>query len=198
MELKRLLAAPDPLPALRLMLETRVMGAALPEWGGFAPIETLAAHGAPADPLMRVAALVCPGDDVIVPLALARRLRLSKEERDRLIRLAAVPSRDTPAGGEPDLALRRWLARCGSPEAARDALWMAEARDGRDRAALRTRIAAMPMPVFPLQGRDLLALGVSPGPEVGRMLSDLRAWWIAEGAGPDGEACLAEARRRLG
>jgi poly(A) polymerase/tRNA nucleotidyltransferase (CCA-adding enzyme) len=75
---------------------------------------------------------------------------------------------------------------------------MAEARDGRDRAAPRARIAAMPMPVFPLQGRDLLAIGVPPGPEVGRMLSDLRAWWIAEGAGPDGEACLAEARRRLG
>ncbi len=81
---------------------------------------------------------------------------------------------------------------------ARDELWLAEARDGRDRAALREAVAAMDQPVFPLQGRDLLAIGMPPGPEVGRRLAELRGWWIAEGAGPDREACLAQARRRLG
>jgi hypothetical protein len=52
--------------------------------------------------------------------------------------------------------------------------------------------------VFPLQGRDLLALGLPAGPQVGRLLSDLRSWWLDGGAVADRERCLAEARKRLG
>ncbi|NKC31965.1 hypothetical protein HEQ75_13950, partial [Roseomonas sp. BU-1] len=75
--------------------------------------------------------------------------------------------------------------------------WLAEARDGQDRGALRARLVATPPPVFPLLGRDLMALGLPPGRAVGAWLAALRAWWLEGGCVADHEACLAELRRRL-
>jgi len=43
-----------------------------------------------------------------------------------------------------------------------------------------------PVPVFALKGRDVLALGVSPGPGIGEILSRLERDWID--AGFDGDA----------
>jgi poly(A) polymerase/tRNA nucleotidyltransferase (CCA-adding enzyme) len=120
---------------------------------------------------------------------LALRLRLSGEERAMLMALTTVSDKI------PDL--RVWLA--GRPRArALGELWIAEARDGVDRAAQRAAVAAMEQPVFPLQGRDLLAEGVAPGPEVGRLLALLRDWWLEGGAVADRAACLDELRKRLG
>ncbi len=62
---------------------------------------------------------------------------------------------------------------------------------------LRRRLSAMARPVFPLQGRDIVALGASPGPLVGRILDDVRGWWLAGGCLADRAACRAEARRRV-
>jgi poly(A) polymerase/tRNA nucleotidyltransferase (CCA-adding enzyme) len=186
MELKRLLAAPDPVPSLELMAGTGLLAAVLPEAGALDGLCRLVARGAPEDPMLRLAALLREGT---VP-ALASRLRLSGAESAVLTALArpSEPQDDT------DAALRRWLAERSLPGFL---LWLAEARDGRDRAALRARVAAMAVPVFPVQGRDLLALGLPPGPAVGRLLGDLRRWWIAGGADASREACLAEARRML-
>jgi poly(A) polymerase len=61
--------------------------------------------------------------------------------------------------------------------------------------ALRARLAAMPRPLFPLEGRDALALGFSPGPAVGEALRAVRAWWLAGGCIADAEACRAELAR---
>ena len=38
--------------------------------------------------------------------------------------------------------------------------------------ALRARLAALPRPVFPLEGRDVLALGEPEGPRVGALLRE--------------------------
>ena len=46
-------------------------------------------------------------------------------------------------------------------------------------------------PRFPLTGRDAMAAGVAEGPEVGRILAALEAWWQAEDFLP-GEAALRE------
>lgn len=185
MELKRLLEAPDPLPALLLMRQIGLLAAVLPESDEFDGLARLVARGAPADPLLRLAALIGAG---AVP-SLAQRLKLSGEERATLSALTAVSDKF------PDL--RVWLADRPRARAIGE-LWIAEARDGVDRAALRAAVAAMEQPVFPLQGRDLLALGLPAGPEVGRLLSDLRSWWLDGGAVADRERCLAEARKRLG
>jgi poly(A) polymerase len=52
-------------------------------------------------------------------------------------------------------------------------------------------------PVFPLQGRDLLAEGATPGPALGALLAEVEAFWIAGGCVADHAACLSEAKRLM-
>lgn len=199
MELKRLFEAPDPTPALALMAETAVLPAVLPEFRTAAPLSLLLARGAPADPLLRLAATLLPGGPGVAG-GLATRLRLSGEERTRLGRLLESAKNHEAAIAVSDrypALLRPWLARQGSHAAAAEALWMAEAADGLDRAGLRATVAAMEVPVFPVLGRDLLALGMPPGPAVGLLINALRDWWLAGGAEAPRDACLDEARRRM-
>jgi poly(A) polymerase/tRNA nucleotidyltransferase (CCA-adding enzyme) len=217
MELKRILAVPDPVAALALMAATGVLGAVLPEAGdiaasdrhGLAALRRLVAAGAPADPLLRLAALL-PEDAQGDATGLARRLRLSGAEGHALAEMLGDADRVSwsaaPTGVphlDPDLdgpSLRRFLAtREGGPteDLLREA-WLAEARDGQDRGALRARIAAAERPRFPLQGRDALAMGVAPGPAIGRLLGDLRGWWMERGCTATREEAIAELARRLG
>jgi poly(A) polymerase/tRNA nucleotidyltransferase (CCA-adding enzyme) len=184
-ELKRILAAPDPGSAVSLMQRTGVLSAILPEGAAPSRLAALVAAGAPADPLLRLAALL-DGDAA----ALAERLRLSAAERDRLI---AVRHPGVPADDADDAALRRAIVD-NSPDVLIGRAWLA----GRS-VALRDRLGAIPPPVFPLQGRDLLAAGVPAGPELGRLLQRVRQWWLDGGCVADADACRAElARLRQG
>ena len=49
-------------------------------------------------------------------------------------------------------------------------------------------------PAFPLAGRDVTALGIPPGPRVGRLLDAMRAWWEAGDFTADRAACLTHLR----
>jgi poly(A) polymerase/tRNA nucleotidyltransferase (CCA-adding enzyme) len=194
MEIKRILMVAEPVPALQLMAELGVLPAILPEIA--APdiecVARLVALGAPAEPLLRLAALggAAPG--------LAARLKFSLAETRalRFLQEAATP------GAAVDAAeLRRWRARHGAValEIQEAALWVADARDGAVpmRARLRATLHAEAAPVFPLQGRDLLVAGVSPGPALGALLAKVEAFWIAGGCAADHAACLAEAKRLM-
>ena len=183
-ELKRIVAAPDPRAAVALMARLRVLAAVLPEGTDLERFRRMIAAGAPADPLLRLAGLLV-GDAA----ALADRLRLSGQERERLVALRGAP---VPKPGDDDAALRRMLA-----DTPADILvgrtWLVGAGLGWER--LRQRVAAMPRPVFPLEGRDALALGFAPGPAVGQALRAVRAWWLEGGCVADAEACRAELAR---
>ncbi len=173
-ELKRILAAPDPAEALHLMARLGVLAAVVPEGADPARI-----GGLPPDPLLRTAALLT-GD----PAAFAARLKLSTAEADFLQALRAGPA---PAGDEADL--RRALA--DTPAAVLTGRsWLAGQPD-----TMRARIAAIPRPVFPLEGRDVVALGVKPGPRVGALLRQVRGWWLAGGCTADAAACRTELAR---
>ncbi len=134
--------------------------------------------GLPADPVLRLAAMLT-GD----PLALAVRLKMSNEDRERLVRLLATPS---PEGTDADL--RRLLAD-HLPADLIDRTWLDGAAD------IRRRLSRMARPVFPLEGRDVLTVGVPPGPLVGALLRDVRRWWLDGGCVADRAACLAELAR---
>ena len=59
----------------------------------------------------------------------------------------------------------------------------------------RRRAGAWPAwqrPVFPLEGRDVVALGVPAGPGVGALLRDVRQWWMDGGCTAGPAACLAK------
>jgi len=49
-------------------------------------------------------------------------------------------------------------------------------------------------PRFPVTGADLTRIGMTQGPEMGRALAELEAWWVASNFAPDREACLARLR----
>ena len=175
-ELKRILAAPDPSAAVRLMRETGVLAAVLPEASDPERLARLASLGAPADPVLRLAALV-PGADVA---RLAERLRLSGAEARRLAALLGpVPPADPPA-------LRVMLAEAGADTLLGRA-WLAEAAGlAGDWATVRRFAAATPRPRFPLRGADVLALGIPPGPRVGVVLAAVERRWKEAGCPDDG------------
>ena len=186
-ELARILSAPDPRAAVGLMAKLGVLAAVLPEGAEPARLARLVEADAPVDPLLRLAALLT-GD----PAALAARLRLSVAERDRLAALRAGP---VARPGDDDATLRRLLAD-EAREALIDRTWLAGG-SAPEWAAVRARLATIPRPVFPLEGRDVLALGEPEGPRVGALLRAVRQWWLDDGCVADKEACRAELVRRM-
>ena len=55
----------------------------------------------------------------------------------------------------------------------------------------------MVVPVFPLSGRDVVALGVPAGKDIGLLMGVVTRWWRAKGCLPDREACLAQLKNAL-
>lgn len=190
-ELRKLLAAPDPSRALLWMRTSGVLTAVLPEtekWGidaihGLVATET-ALKWQP-DPLLRLAAIIPPDGERI--RVMADRLRLSRAEAEALQSFAAAPS-ITPdmAGAALDRALYR-RGVTGIIMRLRLALANARAKavDDNDEmlkaAKLNTllkRAIAFVKPQFPVSGADLVELGLSPGPNFGKVLGQLEAEWV--------------------
>ncbi len=85
-----------------------------------------------------------------------------------------------------------------------DRIVVAAAWDVVKRAALLdlwTMLSRLERPLFPLRGRDVVGEGsagsLEAGPQVGELLGEVEAWWIARDFTPDRESCLGEARRLL-
>lgn len=51
-------------------------------------------------------------------------------------------------------------------------------------------------PTFPVKGKDLVGMGVKPGPKLGDLLKQCEKWWIDENFQPDRDACLKWIRDR--
>jgi poly(A) polymerase len=82
----------------------------------------------------------------------------------------------------------------------RDAAMLAHIESGRPDTATLAEfcrfLAGWTEPRFPIAGADLLAAGIKPGPEMGRLLAELEAWWVAADFLPDRDACLARLSER--
>jgi poly(A) polymerase len=188
-ELMRLLQVANPIPVLRMMQEDDVLAAILPEACRLDRLESLVqVEPLSPDPLRRLAALI--DVDAAAAVALAERLRLSNAERDRLASLAPPWPFDANADGRRQ---RRALYELGADRYRDLALLLAADRQiGRDRLTdLLTPAAQWTPPAFPLAGRDVTALGIPPGPEIGRLLAEVRHWWEDGDFTADREACLA-------
>lgn len=190
-ELKKLLSAPDPSRSLLWMRQSGVLAQVLPEtekWGIDAIHGLVAVEQAlqwPIDPLLRLAAII-PTDAGRVE-ALATRLRMSKNETNRLIQWANAA---TPDAAMAETALDRLLYRQGKQGVLmRLKLALASARAdvsaGEDAmrkiarlSTLNARANAFVKPSFPLSGADVLAEGVPAGPKVGEVLSALEDKWV--------------------
>ncbi|HWK42917.1 MAG TPA: CCA tRNA nucleotidyltransferase [Croceibacterium sp.] len=168
MELLNLLGLPDPHDTVQRMYDRGVLPVVLPEAGAeqLAALASLIAEErqqdiAP-DALRRLAALLPADPRVAEPVA--ARLRLSAAQRKRLVTAA---SRE----GAP-MDARALAYRIGREEAL-DRLLLA----GADTTALdRWNI-----PQLPLKGGEIVARGVSAGPDVARILREVERRWVEEG-----------------
>ena len=209
-ELKKLLAAPDPSRALLWMRQAGVLTRVLPEsekWGIDAIHALVAAErdlGWTPDALLRLAAIVPP--DPARMTALAERMKMSTAEALRLSRWAQA---DAPKWDADEADFGKLLYR-GDRQAIDDrirlALVSARAQAVENDAALveaggfsrLLNIAAgWKAPAFPLKGGDLVTLGARTGPEVGKLLRNLRDEWVESGFELDRGALLERAAHRL-
>lgn len=188
-ELKKLLGAPDPSRALLWMRQTGVLTDVLPESGKWgidlihALVKTERDFGWPADPMLRLEAIVPPYDTRMQELG--DRLRLSKLEAARLADWA-TSGEAKPARTDKILALDLYRGKSDGI-VDRLKLAIATASEKADAKAIQglTRQLAFAQgwdrPVFPLSGADMLAGGLEAGPEVGRRLKLLEEKWVASG-----------------
>jgi poly(A) polymerase/tRNA nucleotidyltransferase (CCA-adding enzyme) len=94
--------------------------------------------------------------------------------------------------GDDAAALRRLLADT-SADVLTDKTWLSGG-EGPAWDSLRDRLRSAPVPVFPLEGCDVLALGVPEGPRVGEVLRAVRTWWLDGGCEASADSCQEEAR----
>ncbi|WP_342238420.1 CCA tRNA nucleotidyltransferase [Inquilinus sp. OTU3971] len=188
-ELLKLLAAPDPVPVWRAMVEAGIARHVIGEDGDIARLQGLVQVAPGADPLLRLAALLC-GDAAGV----AARLKLSNDDRDRLVGLQESTLDNAP----DEVGVRLLLYRHGRA-GGRDRLRLAWAAAPK-RWSFKRALAALEkehVPALPVRGRDVVALGLS-GPAVGRALAEVERWWIGQGLRPGRDESLDRLRELAG
>jgi poly(A) polymerase len=187
-ELTKLLALPDPVGAVRLMVERGILKPVLPDIGsdGVDRLARLVRReeeaGVPAHPLRRLAALL-PADPDLAS-AVAARLRLSNRSAKRLTAASGRHSGDTRA---PQV-----LAYAIGADEAVDRILLGEGEPGATAA-----LASWQRPRLRLGGGDLIAMGLAPGPIVARTLQAIEREWAEAGFPPEGAAQRAIARRHV-
>ena len=171
-ELLKLLALPDPVPTVRLMLGCNLFAPVVPEIENADRLGILIAAereaDIPPDPLRRLAALL-PAEPTVAE-KIAARLKLSNKARKRLSSAAGI---DLGKGPRP-------LAYRLGTEGALDRLLLAA------RPADASAIARWSPPRLPISGGDLIERGVPQGPEVARTLRLIENAWEEAGF-PKGE-----------
>jgi poly(A) polymerase len=175
-ELMKLLAAPDPRAAMRAMTDAGVLAQVLPEARMTPAFEAMAEIS--DDPVRRLMMLIPARAEAVAETA--RRLRLPNAVLARLGRAA-------DAAAVADLSMTSAQVRAAVYRLGRRAVedglhrrW-AEA-PGRKAEASGLLEAALNWdpPAMPVGGRQVAALGVSPGPETGRILKAFEDGWIAD------------------
>jgi poly(A) polymerase len=165
----KLLALPDPVATVSLMLDHGLLAPVIPE---IVPEASARLAGLVAaersvdlapDPLRRFAALLPP--DPLIAEKVAARLKLSNRARKRMAVAATVY-----AGEQP-----RALAYRIGVEEAQDRLLLA----GEVEAA--AALQDWTPPRLPIGGGQLIARGLTPGPAVARTLKRIEERWVGEG-----------------
>ena len=183
-ELLLLLRAQNPVSVLTLMQSNGILEEFLP---GKLQIQRLGCLigierdiGAAPDALIRLAALL-PGS-AAQARGIAQALRLSNEARDRIV--AAAEKDERISASMPPSLVKELLYRSGF-ERFRDqlllnwALSCATPTDSNWRATFAL-MQSWKIPELPIDGNDVMALGIPEGPEIGVRLSEVEQWWIEQ------------------
>lgn len=191
-ELVKLLAAPDPAPAWQLMMDGFILAQLLPEADHIQRLQGLLQverhDGTALSYLVRLAALI--PQSKAASQHVASRLRFSNREAESLSRLAELPAL---LKGKLDPVPLRRILYAWDAESVRDALYLLAAeQQGLDIHPALLVLENWEKPVFPLQGEDVLKMGIVPGAQVGALLRQVEEWWIGQDFRADRAACLAK------
>ena len=180
-ELFKLLVTARATETLKVMAACGVLKVLLPFVENWRVLKRL-----PLDPLLRVFAIAK------TPMDLKERLRLSNDQAARIVGLINAPKPSPKLSARERRALlfkigvQTWqdacaLAHAQSRNAVSDGRWLA-----------LVRLADQwPIPVLPINGKDLLAQGVAAGPRLGKLLEQAQEFWIAADFKPSREDLLA-------
>jgi poly(A) polymerase len=193
-ETLKLLVARRGVETWRAMLNEGIVAAYLPQAttiDRMAKVEALEQRlKVPQDAVRRLAALTVTGSGA----AVAETLKLSNAERDRVLAVSAA----RPEFAVSDVHLvRRQIYDLGNAPAL-DLLLVDWPTPEVDSQRAYEIVRDWPRPELLVKGRDVSAMGVPAGPEIGRQLKALEDWWIAGDFAADREACIAELKRRIG
>lgn len=176
-ELLKLLAAREPWVALKAMEEARVLSTILADADlALLPVMIEVTE----DAVPRLSALL-PEDGSRI-YEVARALRLSNAQRDRLLAMIA------PFNAAMSDAEARVMIWQDGANAFVDRTLRAQAKgaDPVRMQALRDLAAEWKSPALPVSGKDLARRGIKPGPQTGRILQAFTASWLAADFPQDG------------
>ena len=174
-ELLKMLATPDPLFAVTLMIENGIFASFMPEIADAANqslqrlIEREQANGIAVSISARLLSIL-PTDATIVD-KVAMRLKLSNRMR--------VDLSNRLMSQNPDPDIIRAIAYHHDIECARDGVMLFT-----DDAALQScldKLENWAVPVFQIKGGDLIKRGLTAGPVVAKTLKAIEAAWLKEG-----------------
>lgn len=198
-ELQKLLAAPGAATTLQAMagagLVVPVIGG-VPQLSRFAGIAGDGGEG--VYPAFRLAALaVSVREDA---LRLRERLRLSNDEFDRVERIAVAQERLGRQAGLSAIAVLRHVAHDVGNDAVAAALVLSSVSAGDEaRRGVQRLIGELARtPPFLPAGKDVIGLGIPPGPRVGRVLEAARQNWIEAGCTADPDEQMRFVRAAAG
>jgi poly(A) polymerase len=181
-EMLRLLEAENPVPMLRAMAASGILGDILPGPLNIARIERLATIESASffapDPVLRLAALLA--NDSVQVETIADRFKLSNADRARLEDLADAKEKIVSYLSIREV--RKLLYRIGMSRF-KDRVFLRWAEDPKESNAIQWRALlaladAWQRPTFPLTGSNVMTAGVAEGPLVGRILAEVEDWWI--------------------
>jgi poly(A) polymerase len=204
-EILKLLSAPNPVPALKLMCDLQVLGYCLGKNHDFNPdlsaisilinIEKMLNH--PADPLLKLGLVLFGGTDLTRTnvTAMSKYLHFSNKEKKRLLYLTTYD--DFFACIQHEAGLRSTLYHQGQKQVA-DLLFICHSINLIDLSSFTRLWQQMEnwiKPHFPLDGRDVHAHGTIHGPDIGKLLAEVENWWIEHNFTPDRPQCLTKLKR---
>ena len=179
-EMRKLLAAENPVVALQLMDECGLAPyLAQTEWR-LAPLQHLLQYERQYRrvelPWIRLLAMLVPAQRVGAAGWIGERWKLSRAERDALLYLAQPMAAVTAA------QVKEWLRH--ADRALVEARVMLAAVDGdlaEELGGLLALTRDWPIPIFPLVAHDLLQHGFQEGKALGDMLRALETVWVVSG-----------------
>lgn len=180
-EILKLLEAKNCAPVWQMMIDQGIIRHALPEATNAEALARLVdmeeKYETEPSALRRLAALI--GEAKTAPIT--EKLRLSRQQTARLSSM-----RMDKAELQDAASIRRAVYRHGN-DAVRNALLLAAPLNMQELYHEATVFRAQSLPV---EGEDVLALGIASGPRVGEILNAVEDWWISQDFAPNRATCL--------